>query len=130
MLKNAFCFILLVIFAASPILAFGQELPAGKWWYNTKIQKNLNLSKKEIKRLDKLFANSGNNFFQEGDLATSMFVLEKGEVAIFRTLNGIRHKLRILGSGDCFGEMALMECHPRSATAQAVQDEVRHLLQI
>ena len=66
--------------------------------------------------------NSGNNFFQEGDLATSMFVLEKGEVAIFRTLNGVRHKLRTLGSGDCFGEMALMECHPRSATAQAVQD--------
>jgi len=65
---------------------------------------------------------SGSNFFREGDLAQSMYVLEKGEVAIFRTRDGVQHTLRVLGPGDCFGEMALMDCTPRSATAQAVQD--------
>jgi Spy/CpxP family protein refolding chaperone len=58
MFRSAFSFILLAIFVISPVMALGQEVPAGKWWYNPKIQKNLNLSKNEIKRLDKLFANS------------------------------------------------------------------------
>ena len=65
---------------------------------------------------------SGCKFFREGELANSVYVLEKGEVVIFRTLNGVRHRLRELGPGDCFGEMALMDCTPRSATAQALQD--------
>lgn len=58
MLRNAFSFILLAIFVISPVMALGQEVPAGKWWYNPKIQKNLNLSKNEVKSLDKLFASS------------------------------------------------------------------------
>ncbi|MGD9363548.1 MAG: hypothetical protein PVH85_32090 [Desulfobacterales bacterium] len=58
MLRSTFSFILLVIFVMSPVMAIGQDVPAGKWWYNPKIQKNLNLSKNEIKRLDNLFAKS------------------------------------------------------------------------
>ena len=58
MLRNAFSFILLAIFVIVPVMASGQEVPAGKWWYNPKIQKNLNLSKQEVKQLDKLFASS------------------------------------------------------------------------
>ena len=58
MLRNAFSFILLAIFVIVPVMASGQEVPAGKWWYNPKIQKNLNLSKNEVKSLDKLFASS------------------------------------------------------------------------
>ena len=58
MLRSAFSFILLAIFVMSPVMAIGQDVPAGKWWYNPKIQKNLNLSKNEVKSLDKLFASS------------------------------------------------------------------------
>ena len=58
MLRSAFSFILLAILLMSPIMALGQKVPAGKWWYNPKIQNNLKLSKNEIKRLDYLFANS------------------------------------------------------------------------
>lgn len=58
MLRNGFKIILLVIFLIAPAIAAAQDVPAGKWWYNPKIQKNLNLSKKEIGKLDKLFANS------------------------------------------------------------------------
>ena len=49
---------LLVFLVNLPGVAAGQEVPAGKWWYNTKIQKNLNLSQNEIDKLDKLFAKS------------------------------------------------------------------------
>ena len=58
MLRSGFNVILLVIFLITPAIAAAQDIPAGKWWYNPKIQKNLKLSKKEISKLDKLFANS------------------------------------------------------------------------
>ena len=59
MLRHVFSFMLLVFLVNLPGVAAGQEVPAGKWWYNTKIQKNLNLSQNEIDKLDKLFAKSG-----------------------------------------------------------------------
>ena len=58
MLRNVFSVILLIIFLIAPVIAAGQDVPAGKWWYNPKIQKNLDLSKKEVGELDKLFAKS------------------------------------------------------------------------
>ena len=58
MLRNLFSVILLFIFLFAPVIAASQHVPAGKWWYNPKIQKNLDLSKKEVGELDKLFANS------------------------------------------------------------------------
>jgi len=58
MLRNAFIVIFLVIFLISPLIAAGQDVPSGKWWYNPKIQKNLNLSQKEVGKLDDLFAHS------------------------------------------------------------------------
>jgi Spy/CpxP family protein refolding chaperone len=58
MLRNVFSVILLVVFLIAPVMAVGQDVPAGKWWYNPKIQKSLNLNKKEISQLDELFANS------------------------------------------------------------------------
>lgn len=58
MLKNVFSVILLIILLIAPVIAAGQDVPAGKWWYNPKIQNNLGLSKSEVGQLDKLFANS------------------------------------------------------------------------
>ena len=58
MLRNVFSVILLIIFLIAPLIAAGQDVPAGKWWYNPKIQKNLGLSKNEVGELDKLFAKS------------------------------------------------------------------------
>jgi len=58
MLRNVFSVILLIIFLIAPVIAAGQDVPTGKWWYNPKIQENLNLSKNEVGKLDKLFANS------------------------------------------------------------------------
>ena len=58
MFRHVFSFMLLVFLVNLPAVAAGQEVPAGKWWYNTKIQKNLNLNQNEIDQLDKLFAKS------------------------------------------------------------------------
>ena len=58
MLRNVFSVILLAVYLITPVIAAGQDVPGGKWWYNPEIQKNLDLSKKEISKLDKLFAKS------------------------------------------------------------------------
>ena len=65
---------------------------------------------------------AGGGFFEQGDSATGMFVLERGQVAITRHWQGRTVALSTLGPGDCFGEMALMDLHPRSASAHALDD--------
>jgi len=60
-------------------------------------------------------------FFQEEELADAMYVIERGRVAVNRQCDGKQYKLRELVQGDCFGEMALMDCKPRSASAQALE---------
>jgi CRP-like cAMP-binding protein len=59
-------------------------------------------------------------FFQEGDLDNSIYIIERGCVAVYRHWEGNRYKLRELHEGDCFGEMALMDCKPRSAEVVAL----------
>ncbi|MCG8123117.1 MAG: Crp/Fnr family transcriptional regulator [Candidatus Thiodiazotropha taylori] len=61
-------------------------------------------------------------FFQEGDLDNSIYILEHGPVSIYRTCQERLYMLRSLETGDCFGEMALMDCKPRSAAVQALED--------
>ena len=78
MLRKAFSFIALAIFVIAPVMASGQEVPAGKWWYNPKIQKNLNLSKKEVKQLDKLFASSKRKLIKhKSDVEREQFELDQ-----------------------------------------------------
>ena len=64
----------------------------------------------------------GDYFFREGDLADSMYVLEKGHVIVYRKWKGADYKLRELQENDCFGEMALLDCQPRSASVFAVEE--------
>jgi CRP/FNR family transcriptional regulator, cyclic AMP receptor protein len=64
----------------------------------------------------------GEYFFRQDDPAQSMFVLEAGAVAILKIWDGREHLLRQLRQGDCFGEMALMDLFPRSASVLALED--------
>ena len=60
-------------------------------------------------------------FFRENDQANSMFVLEAGKAAVLKSWGGQEY-LRTLKEGDCFGEMAIMDLFPRSASVRAVED--------
>jgi CRP/FNR family transcriptional regulator, cyclic AMP receptor protein len=62
---------------------------------------------------------SGDYFFRENDAASSMFVLETGRVAVIKRWRDRDFVLHTLGKGDCFGEMALMDLLPRSASVRA-----------
>lgn len=65
---------------------------------------------------------AGSEFFHEGDAADCMYVLERGRVAVVKHWQGREWRLGELGAGDCFGEMALMDLVPRSATLRALED--------
>lgn len=59
-------------------------------------------------------------FFREDEKADAMFVLESGKVAISKRWKGQDHLLEHLCQGDCFGEMALIDLSPRSASVMAI----------
>jgi len=61
----------------------------------------------------------GEYFFRENDPADSMYVLESGRVAVLKEWAGREMLLRHLDEGDCFGEMALLDLFPRSASVRA-----------
>ncbi|WP_201977251.1 cyclic nucleotide-binding domain-containing protein [Hymenobacter rubidus] len=58
----------------------------------------------------------GEEIFAKGDIGTSLFIVHDGQVGIF---NGPQ-QLATFGPGDFFGELALLDTEPRSATAAAL----------
>ena len=56
--------------------------------------------------------------FSEGDLGDKLYLILEGQVRISRNLAGMGEEaLAILGPGEAFGEMALIDDVPRSADA-------------
>jgi CRP-like cAMP-binding protein len=64
----------------------------------------------------------GEYFFHEKDPGDSMFILEKGKVVVLKDWKGQQHVLEYLTTGDCFGEMAVIDLLPRSASILADED--------
>jgi CRP-like cAMP-binding protein len=66
--------------------------------------------------------NFSNNeiIFKEGDTGKYFYAIVSGQVAIRMEKSG--KTLATLNPGEVFGEMAVLDNHPRSATAQAVTD--------
>ncbi len=65
---------------------------------------------------------AGAYFFRENEQANSMFVLESGSIVVFKSWQGGDVVLHHMQAGDCFGEMALMDMCPRSASVLAQTD--------
>lgn len=57
----------------------------------------------------------GETVFQEGDHSFEMYVVQSGYMVVSQ--NG--RELAVLGPGEFFGEMSLLESLPRSATVRA-----------
>lgn len=62
----------------------------------------------------------GQRLFSYGEVGTALYVIVEGKVRISREVAGMGEEaLAVLGPGEVFGEMALLDETPRSADATA-----------
>ncbi|MDL5053917.1 cyclic nucleotide-binding domain-containing protein [Oscillatoria laete-virens NRMC-F 0139] len=59
--------------------------------------------------------------FKEGQKADGFYYIEKGQVAVVKTVGGKERVIAKLGAGEIFGEMALIDKKPRSATIKTLR---------
>ncbi|MFQ5876124.1 MAG: cyclic nucleotide-binding domain-containing protein [Acidobacteriota bacterium] len=60
--------------------------------------------------------------YREGDLGSEMYVVQSGAVRIYREYRGTIQELAIMEKGDFFGEFAVLEGLPRTASAVALEE--------
>ncbi|MEY2429351.1 MAG: hypothetical protein QOJ40_2236, partial [Verrucomicrobiota bacterium] len=64
----------------------------------------------------------GDEIFKEGDAGDGLYVVKEGLVEISGLVgHNVRHVFSKVGPGDIFGEMAVLEAKPRSASAVAAR---------
>jgi len=72
--------------------------------------------------MEELFV-AGERVFDINEQGEHMYVIEAGRVGISIEPDvGAKQFIAVLGSGDCFGEMGILEDRPRSATAHVLED--------
>jgi CRP-like cAMP-binding protein len=64
---------------------------------------------------------AGQTIFSEGDQSDAAYVIRAGRVEILKDTPAGQMPLAMLGEGDVFGEMGLLEDRPRSASACATE---------
>ena len=64
---------------------------------------------------------AGSTLFREGEDANAMFVVINGEVEVLKkSKRNVEARVAVLGPGDWFGEMSIVDIQPRSATVRAL----------
>jgi CRP-like cAMP-binding protein len=63
--------------------------------------------------------------FEENTLGSEMYIIHSGKVKLTTTAPGHEVTLVVLGPGEFFGEMALCDSEPRTATAIADNNNTR-----
>jgi ATP-binding cassette subfamily B protein len=68
-------------------------------------------------RLKSEYYEAGQQVFAEGEVGDRFYLIARGQVAVLSSgPDGADHVLEVLGDGDHFGELALIDHRPRSAT--------------
>jgi CRP-like cAMP-binding protein len=63
----------------------------------------------------------GETVFREGEDGTTMYVVLSGEMEVTkRSRGGVDARVAVLGPGDWFGEMSIVDIQPRSASVRAL----------
>jgi CRP-like cAMP-binding protein len=65
---------------------------------------------------------NGQVLFREGEDGDDMYIIQSGRVAIKKKVKDGDTTLAVLEKGDFFGEMAILERLPRSASAEVVEE--------
>jgi NADH dehydrogenase len=75
-------------------------------------------------RISRAYYQAGDYIFRQGEPAMNFYAIERGAVDVLQTTDGSEPAilLNILGPGDFFGELALLNDHPHSASIRARTD--------
>ena len=63
---------------------------------------------------------AGEIIFREGEFGQHLYVIKSGKVEVLATTRGVLRRIKELGPGEHFGEMALLGNHPRTATVRTL----------
>lgn len=81
---------------------------------------SLEILSKEIREVS---FRAGTEIIKEGAAGDFFYFVKEGQVEVSKkTRSGQTSKLAVIGSGEAFGEMALLTCAPRSGSVRAVTD--------
>ena len=69
--------------------------------------------------LDRKTFHEGQSVFEQGEVGTSAYIIQDGEIQIVRNFENEDTVLGTIGKGGIFGEMALVDDQPRMARAEA-----------
>ncbi|MDR7035283.1 MULTISPECIES: EAL domain-containing protein [Methylobacterium] len=65
---------------------------------------------------------AGTILFEEGEPGAYAYLITSGRIEIFLRRDGREIPLAVRGAGEIFGEMAILDSDPRSASARALED--------
>jgi flavin-dependent dehydrogenase len=61
----------------------------------------------------------GEAIINQGEIGNCIYVIQSGKVKVIKIKDGKEVEIRIMGEGECFGEMALFDRNVRSATVRS-----------
>ncbi len=74
--------------------------------------------------LDREIFASGQQIFKYGDMGDCAYLIEEGAVEVLILKEGGEHRIRLIGRGELFGEVSLIDYQPRTATVRAIERTV------
>jgi EAL domain-containing protein (putative c-di-GMP-specific phosphodiesterase class I) len=66
----------------------------------------------------------GQQIFKAGDAGNCAYLIEEGVVEVLVLKQGKEHRIRLIGRGELFGEISLIDYQPRTATVRAIERTV------
>lgn len=72
----------------------------------------------------KQFVAEGDTLFKEGDAGDAAYIVDSGQIGIYKNVEGQEVELAVLNPGELFGEMAIVDGSPRMAYAVAIEESV------
>ena len=101
----------------------GRKLKVGAAWALDMFVKNdaVQLKLDSSQGVVPLHFETDDIIFNQGDIGDYLYIIVNGQVEILQKDNGEDHQIAILGKGEYFGEMALLNQKSRSATVRCLE---------
>src|ERR1019366_8812701 len=75
-------------------------------------------------KFDREVFTNGQQIFKYGDVGDCAYLIEEGMVEVLVVKQDKEHRIRLIGKGELFGEVSLIDYQPRTATVRAVERTV------